>query len=116
MLWSSSPTAITLLWRRREMARDGVAREHLDPRVLQLVGVLELVDQDVAEAPLVVLAHRVVVAQQLVAAQHQLAEIDHAFALALLFVQLVDLDLLAVVLARAPPRHRGAGRLPWRRR
>jgi hypothetical protein len=84
---------------RREMARDGVAREHLDPRVLQAVGVLELVDQDVAKAPLVVLAHRVVVAQQLVAAQHELAEIDHAFALALLFVQAVELDLLAVVLA-----------------
>ena len=50
-----------------------------------------------AEAPLVVLADRVVVAQQLVAAQHQLAEIDHALALALLLVQLVDLDLLARV-------------------
>ena len=41
--------------------------EHLDPGVLQAVGVLELVDQDVAKAPLVVLAHRVVVAQHLVA-------------------------------------------------
>jgi hypothetical protein len=38
-------------------------------------------------------------AQQLVAAQHQLAEVDHAFALALLLVELVELDLLAVVLA-----------------
>ena len=34
------------------------AGEHLQPGVLQLVGVLELVDQDVAEAPLVVLAQR----------------------------------------------------------
>jgi hypothetical protein len=80
------------------------AREHLDPGVLQLVGVLELVDQDVAKAPLVVLADRVVVAQQLIAAQHQLAEIHHAFALALVFVELVDLDLLArFLVARLDP-------------
>ncbi|MDH6590726.1 hypothetical protein M2165_000615 [Variovorax sp. TBS-050B] len=84
---------------RHEAARDGVAREHLDPGVLQAVGVLELVDQDVAEAALVVLAHRLVVAQQLVAAQHQFAEVDHAFALALLLVELVELDFLAVVVA-----------------
>ena len=31
--------------------------QHFDPGVLQLVGVLELVDQDVAKAPLVMLAH-----------------------------------------------------------
>ncbi len=69
--------------------------QHLDPGVLQLVGVLKLVDQDVPEAPLVVLAHGRVVSEQLVAAQHQLAEIDHAFALALLFIQGIDLDFLA---------------------
>ncbi|EWS63306.1 hypothetical protein Y695_03462 [Hydrogenophaga sp. T4] len=40
--------------------------EHLDPGVLQAVGVLELVDQDVFEAALVVLPHRVVVAQNFV--------------------------------------------------
>ena len=71
------------------------AGEHLDPGVLQLVRVLELIDQDVAEAPLVMLADRVVVAQHLEAAQHQFAEVDHALALALVFVKLVDLDLLA---------------------
>ena len=69
--------------------------EHLDPGVLQTVGVLKLVDQDVFEAALVVLAHGVVVAQNLVAAQHQLTKIHHAFALALLFVQRVQLDLFA---------------------
>ena len=69
--------------------------QHLDPGVLQLVRVLKLVDQDVTKAPLVVLAYRVVVTQELIAAQHQLAEINHAFALALVFVQLVDLDLAA---------------------
>ena len=36
--------------------------QQLDPGVLQLVGVLELVDQDVAEPPLVMFADRIVVA------------------------------------------------------
>ena len=79
-------------------------RDQLDPGVLQLVGVLELVDQDVAKAPLVMLADRIVVAQQLIGAQHQLPEIHHAFALALVFVELVDLDLLArFLVARLDP-------------
>ena len=47
------------------------------------------------EAPAVVLAHLVVVAQQLVRAQHQLTKIDHAFALTLGFVQLVELNFFA---------------------
>ena len=71
------------------------AGQHLDPGVLQLVGVLKLVNQDVAKTALVVLTNRVVVAQHLKAAQHQLAKIDHAFALALLFIELVNLHLLA---------------------
>jgi hypothetical protein len=49
-----------------------------------------------AEAVLVVLADRVVVAQQLVAAQQQLGEVDHALALALLVVGRVELDEAAV--------------------
>ena len=69
--------------------------EHLDPGVLQAVGVLKLVNEDVTKAPLVVLAHRVVVAQHLVRTQHELTEIHHAFPLALLFVQGVQLHLLA---------------------
>ena len=69
--------------------------EHLEPGVLQLVGVLELVDQDVAKATLVVLAHRGVVAQDFIAAQHQLTKVHHAFALALRFVQGVELDLFS---------------------
>ena len=43
------------------------------------------------------LANRVVVAQQLIRAQHELAKVHHAFALALVFVKLVDLDLFAGV-------------------
>ena len=69
--------------------------QHLDPGVLQPVGVLELVDQDVAKAPLVMFPDRCVVTQQFVAAQHQFAKIHHAFALALFFVQRVNFDLLA---------------------
>ena len=49
------------------------------------------------ETALVVLAHGIVVAQQLVAAQHQLAKIDHAFALALLFVQRIEFNLFTGV-------------------
>ena len=71
------------------------ARQHLDPGILQFVGVLKFVNQDVPEAALVMLTDGVVVAQQLVGTQHQLTEIDHAFTLALLFVQLVDFYLLA---------------------
>ena len=39
-----------------------VAGEHLDPGVLQLVGVLELVDQDVTKAALVVFSDGILVA------------------------------------------------------
>src|SRR3990167_6981167 len=88
---------------RLEAAVHLVTRELLEPQVLQAVGVLELVHQDVREAPLVVRADGVVVAQQFVAAQHQLAEINHALALALVFVELVDLDLLARI--RVLPLH-----------
>ena len=41
------------------------------------------------------LAHMGVVAQQLIRAQHQLAKVHHAFSLALLFVELVQLHLAA---------------------
>jgi len=66
--------------------------EQLQPPVLQRVGVLELVDQDVAEPLLVVGADRLVAQQQFVAAQQQLREIDHARALALCVVQREELD------------------------
>ena len=66
--------------------------EHLQPGILQLVGVLELVDQQMLEALLVMFAQPRVVAHHLIAAQHQLGKIDHAFALALRFIGPVDLD------------------------
>ncbi len=74
-----------------------LAGHQLQPLVLQIVGILEFVDQDVPEARLVMLAQRLVARQQFIGAQQQFGEIDHAFALALLVVQLVQLDEAAVV-------------------
>src|SRR5438128_1226469 len=62
------------------------AAEKLEPAVLQPVGVLELVDQDVLEALRIVLAQDFIPLQELVAAQQQLGKVDHALALALLVV------------------------------
>ena len=71
--------------------------QHFDPRVLQLVGVLKLVNQNVPESPLVVITYRCVVSEQLVAAQHQFAKIHHAFALTLLFIQRINVNLFTHV-------------------
>ncbi len=68
------------------------AGEHLDPLVLQLVGVLELVHQDVAEAVLVVLQQVQVLGERLEGAQQELGEIDHALAIALRVVVGVEGD------------------------
>jgi hypothetical protein len=94
--------------------RRTATRQQLEPAVLQGVGVLELIDQDVAEPALVVLAHRLVALEQFVTAQQQLGEIDHALALALRVVQRIELDHPAVVvitdlhLAGAKARFLGA--------
>ena len=74
-----------------------MARQQLQPAVLEDVGVLELVDQDVTEALLVVAAQRLVARQQFVAAQQQFGEIDHALLLALGLVGFVEADALAGV-------------------
>ena len=77
------------------------ACKHLEPRILQFIGVLKLIDQNMLEAPRVMLANRRVVAQQFIGAQHQFAKIHHAFALALLFIQRVKLRfLLRLVITR----------------
>ena len=70
-------------------------RQHAQPLVLQRVRVLEFVDEQMREAPAVVLAQAFVAGQQLVAAQQQLGEVDDAFALAHRVVQRVVLDLPA---------------------
>ena len=70
-------------------------RQHLDPRILQLVGVLKLVNQNVPKAPLVVLCYLRVVSEQLVAAQHQFTKIHHTLALALLLIERINLYFFA---------------------
>jgi hypothetical protein len=82
--------------------RRTAAGEQLQPAVLQLVGVLEFVHQDVAEALLIVAAQRFVALQQFVGTQQQLGEIDHAFALALRFVGFVEPDAFARPIIRVP--------------
>ena len=62
-----------------------------DPCVLQFVGVLELVNQNVAKAPAVMFTDRIVIAQKFIRTQHQLAKINHALALALGFVEFIQL-------------------------
>ena len=62
-----------------------------DPCVLQFVGVLELVDQDVAKAAAVMFTDGVVITQKFIRTQHQLAKINHALALALGFVEFIQL-------------------------
>ena len=62
-----------------------------DPCVLQFVGILELVNQNVTEAATVVLSDGIVIAQEFVRAQHQFTKIHHALALALGFVEFIQL-------------------------
>ena len=54
----------------------GVARQQFEPVVLDAVGVLELIHQNVPEAVPVVGQQRLVAVQALQAAQQQLGEID----------------------------------------
>ncbi|TSE33650.1 hypothetical protein Tchar_01712 [Tepidimonas charontis] len=76
--------------------------QQFQPRILQAVGVLKLIHQNVPEAPLVVRADGLVIAQQLVRAQQQLAKIHHPFALTLSFVGGVELDAPALLLVARP--------------
>ena len=71
------------------------ACNHFDPCVLQLVGVLKLVNQHMLKTRAVVQTDRIVVTQQLIGAQHQLTKVHHALALALVFVELVDVNFAA---------------------
>ena len=57
------------------------AREELQPAVLQAVGVLELVDQDVLETLAVVAAQDLVAPEQLIAAEQELREVHHSLSL-----------------------------------
>ena len=80
-------------------------RQHLKPTVLQDVRVLELVDENVTEAVLIMRADDFIAVEKLVAAQKKLGKVHDAFALALLLVGLIDLDggLVAALLACGVP-------------
>ena len=86
---------------RHDMA--GIACQQLEPVVLDAVGVLEFIDQDVPEPAPVVGEQRLVAAQALQAAQQQFGEIDQAPFIAQRLVALVDAlvgDLKEVVAVR----------------
>ena len=70
--------------------------EYTNPRVLQRVGVLKLVDQQMPETFAVMREQRVVVQPQLVRAQQQFREIHESRALACRFVRAVHVDQHAV--------------------
>ena len=69
--------------------------EQPEPFVLDRVGVLELVHQNVAKARAIVLEERGIVLPQLVGAQQQLGEIHDTAASAGLLIGLINLDELA---------------------
>ena len=81
MDWSSSPTAQTL-WR--------VAGQQAHQLVLRAVGVLILVDQEVLEAAVVVLAHRGDDFQQAHGLEQQVVEIERVGLAQLFAILLVD--------------------------
>jgi hypothetical protein len=74
-----------------------VPGQQAQPGVLDGIGILELIHQDVGEALLVVVADVGAVPQQFVGAQQQIGEIDLAGALAGRLVLAIDLDELALV-------------------
>ena len=71
-----------------------LAGELLQPVVLDAVGILELVDEEVAEPVAVVVAELLYVAQEFEAPQQQLRKIHDARLFAAFFVQLVEMDEL----------------------
>src|SRR5690606_28077349 len=63
--------------------RSTATRKQANPFVLQRVGVLEFVDENMPEAPLVVFAYGPVALQKLVGPQQQLGKVDNTLAFAL---------------------------------
>ncbi len=83
--------------------RIALARQQLQPLVLQAVGVLEFVHQNVLETLLVMRPQVGIARQQLMAAQQQLGKIHHALALALRIV--LSKNRLFLLLVRAKGIH-----------
>ena len=68
--------------------------QQFQPQVLQAVGILKFVYQNIAEAVLVMLADVGVTLQQLIAAQQQLGKVSYAIALALFVIFFKNLTQL----------------------
>ncbi len=66
------------------------AGQHAQPGVLHSVSVLELIDQDMAEAALIVVQQAGIVQPQLVGAQQDFSKVHHAAALTGLFIGGID--------------------------
>src|SRR5690606_35584882 len=74
-----------------------IASQKTQPAILQHVGVLKLVDQNVFETALIMLANRGIAGQQLVGTQQQLAKVHYSFTFALLLIKLIKLDQASAV-------------------
>lgn len=57
--------------------RLAIRRQQLQPLVLEAVGILKLIDQDMTEAILIVTSYRFVTLQQLIGTQQQFCEVDN---------------------------------------
>ena len=75
----------------------GISGEQPQPGVLNRVGVLELIDEQMAEATPIMCEQLGAVAPQLMRAQQQLREIDKTTALAYFFVGCVKCDELPAI-------------------
>lgn len=69
----------------------GIARQQADPRVLNVVGILEFVDQDIGKALAVVLQNMRLIQPQFVRAQQQLGEIHQPRPIAGFLIGLIHL-------------------------
>ena len=70
---------------------------HPNPGVLQPIGVLELIDEQMLKARLVMGPQGFIVPKHFIRAQHQLGKVHHPFTLALLLIELVNLQAFFAV-------------------
>ena len=74
---------------RRTVWPELLTSQDFEPAVLQNVGILKLVDENMTEALLIVRANKVIAGEQLVAAKQQFSEIHHSLLLTFPLVSLV---------------------------
>src|SRR3546814_16815586 len=79
-------------WSSDVCSSDLRGRQQLEPAVLQSIGVLELIDQNMLETAMVMFAYRPIAPEQLECPQQQLRKLNHAFEFALGLLEPVTLD------------------------